>query len=87
MKKSLLFNNKTPKIGDCFFALVGFNPRVIHGKVINVTNIDNKGISNTYVDLKDNTGQNLHVNIMCLYDHKPELIEIEDEFGTVKIWE
>jgi hypothetical protein len=86
MKGSYLENKKMPKEGDIVYFLQGFNQKVMKGKIVNVTNIDKKGLANTYVDVESG-GKNYHNNIHQIYDHKPKKVIKTDDYGEVKIWE
>jgi len=84
---SYLDNKKIPKTGEKVFFLKGqFGDNVDSGIIDTITNIDNKGLSNTYLNIKDKNGNNHHINIAQVYDHKPKKIEIEDQYGKVKMW-
>lgn len=85
-KGSYLVNKKLPKEGESVYAIVGFDKKIVKGKVTRVTNIDKKGLENTYMDL-DVNGKIYHVDINQIYDHKPKKKFIEDEYGKVEIWE
>ena len=81
-----LNQNKVPKINDKVYALVGFDACIIQGTISTITNIDNKGLSNTYVDIQ--TGNlKYHVNIGCIFDHLPIKITIQDDYGKLQVWD
>jgi len=86
-----LKNKKMPKVGERVWFLKGqMSPfKVGKGKIIAVTNIDRRGLSNVYVDIEESDGnkKNYHCNIMQLFDHRPKYIEKTDEFGKTYIWE
>ena len=86
VKGSYLDNKKLPKEGENVYALVGFNRKIVKGKIKKVSNIDQKGLANTYLDL-DVNGKNYHLDISCIYDHKPKKVKTKDEYGDVIIWE
>ena len=83
---SYLDNKKMPKEGDTVFALVGFDRKVVKGTITKISNIDQKGLSNTYLDLNVN-GKNYHLDISQIYDHKPKQMKKKDEYGEVTVWE
>lgn len=85
-KGSYLDNKKMPKEGDTVYALVGFDKKIVKGKIIKINNIDNKGLANTYLDL-DANGKTYHTDISQIYDHKPKQVVKRDEYGEVKVWE
>lgn len=84
---SYLDNQKLPKEGDVVYVMTSRlgigNPK--KGIVKNITNIDNRGLSNTYLDI-DVNGSLRHVNLMLVYDHKPKQVTKKDEFGEIKTW-
>ena len=88
IKGSCLDINTLPKPGDKVWAMtskIGIgDPR--EGIVIRDMNIDNKGLSNTYLDIEIE-GKNHHLNIMLVYNHLPKMVRIEDDYGEVTIWE
>lgn len=86
MKGSYLQNNQKPKNSDSIYFLYGFNNEVKKGTVLFSTDIDNKGLSNVYIQIQSKDGQ-YHIAISSVYDHKPVQIEKEDEFGKIKVWE
>lgn len=85
-KGSYLDNKKMPKEGQEVYALVGFERKIVKGKIRKLTNIDNKGLANTYLDINSG-GKNYHVDISQVYDHKPKQVKTKDEYGDVTIWE
>lgn len=85
-KGSFLDNQKLPKEGQTVYAIVGFNNKIVKGKVTRLTNIDNKGLSNTYLNI-DVNGKNYHLSIDQIYDHIPKKVKIKDEYGETTIWE
>ena len=85
-KGSFLDNQKLPKVGQTLYALVGFDRKVVKGKVIKLSNIDQKGLSNTYLDI-DSNGKKYHIDISQVFDHKPKQVKTKDEYGDVTIWE
>lgn len=86
-KGSYLDNKKMPKEGQEVYVLSGqMADKVVKGKIRKITNIDQKGLSNTYFDIEAN-GRNYHVNIAQVYDHKPKQVKTKDEYGDVTIWE
>ena len=85
-KGSYLDNKKLPKEGSTVYALVGFDRKIVKGKIKKVHNIDNRGLGNTYLDL-DVKGKNYHIDISQVYDHKPKQVKTKDEYGEVTIWE
>lgn len=82
---SFLGNNKLPKEGQSVWALVGFDRKPVQGTIISITNIDKKGLANTYLDLQVKN-KKYHVNINDIFDHKPKQKKITDEFGEVTVW-
>ena len=86
-KGSYLDNKKMPKEGQTVYVLVGFDRKVVKGKVIKFNNIDNRGLANTYLDIKLADGRNHHTDISQVYDHKPKQVKTKDEYGDVTIWE
>jgi hypothetical protein len=87
LKGSVLSQGKVPKIGEKVFGLVGFDAKPVEGVVVSVNNIDNKGLSNTYVDFKTETGKTYHSNVSQLFRHKPKKVEKQDQYGKVSVWE
>lgn len=87
MKGSYLNNGKTPKKDETIYVLVGFDRKVVKGKIIKTNNIDNRGLANTYLDIKLADGRNYHTDISQIYDHKPNQVKITDEYGDVTVWE
>jgi len=89
-KGNLLENNIMPEVGMEVWALIGskrtFRDIPKKGVIKRVSNIDNRGLGNTYCDI-DINGENRHQPIICIFDHKPKYVEIEDCFGKVKIWQ
>jgi len=86
IKGSFLQNKKMPKEGQEVYALIGFDKKIVKVKILRLTNIDNKGLANTYMDVTDGK-KNYHINIDAIYDHKPKLVTKTDEYGEVKVWE
>lgn len=86
VKGSYLDNKRMPKEGDTVYALVGFDRKVVKGKVMKVSNIDQKGLANTYLDI-DVNGKNYHLDVSQIFDHKPKKVKTKDEYGEVTIWE
>jgi len=80
-----LDNKKIPKINEKVYALVGFENKIVNGKIVSVNNIDNKGLSNCYLDI-DVSGKKYHVNISQIFNHKPKKVQIKDEYGFVTVW-
>lgn len=62
-----------------------FKPR--KGKVTLVTNIDNKGLANTYIDIETDKGTKYHASIGQVFDHKPKQVKKTDQYGEVTVWE
>lgn len=85
-KGSFLDNKKVPKDGQMVYAVVGFDQKIVKGKVLKTSNIDKKGIANTYLDI-DVNGKTYHVDISQIFDHKPKKVKVKDEYGEVTIWE
>ncbi len=85
-KGSFLDNKRIPKQGQAVYALVGFERKVVKGTVTKLSNIDQKGLANTYLDINAK-GKNYHVDISQVYDHKPKQVKTKDEYGEVTIWE
>ena len=85
-KGSFLDNKNLPKLNQKVWFLSGmFGDKPEQGTIIRITNIDNKGLSNTSVDLKTPKGEK-HVNIMLIFDHKPQKHKVNDEYGEVSKW-
>ena len=82
---SLLDNDMLPVYGMDVWAVVGFEQKVVKGTVTLVTNIDNRGLGNTYVDI-DVNGKRWHTPVNTLYSHRPHLVEVTDCYGTTKVW-
>ena len=82
---SYLENGKTPKENDKVYTLVGFDQKIIKGKIIRITNIDNKGLANNYMDIDDGQ-KKWHVSIDVVFDHKPKKIKVRDEYGETSRW-
>jgi len=86
-KGSYLDNQKIPKEGQKVWITVGLGMgEVIEGKVVRVTNIDRKGLANTYLDVETSKGIQ-HVNVMSVFDHKPKKVMRQDAYGKVAVWE
>lgn len=83
---SYLDNKKMPKEGQEVYALVGFERKVVKGRLKKISNIDNRGLANTYLDI-DVKGKNYHISIDQVYDHKPKQVKTKDEYGEVTVWE
>jgi len=84
---SYLEKKKMPKEGETVYALLSMPTKIIKAKILRITNIDNKGLGNTYMDVQElGTNKTLHLSIDQIYDHKPKQTEIEDEYGKVKVW-
>ena len=79
-------NQTLPRNNQLIYAVIGFDQKVTKGRVQKTTNIDNKGIANTYVDVIVND-KNYHLSINQVYDHKPEKVIVNDIYGAVTIWE
>lgn len=79
---SYLDKKKTPKEGDLVYFLHGFNNEIKRGKIIKLSNIDNKGLANTYMDIEGG----YHTSIDRIYDHKPKKVKVKDEYGEVTVW-
>ena len=84
-KGSYLENKKMPNINDTVYALVGFDQKIITGKVIRITNIDKKGLANNYMDIVDGK-KKWHTSIDVVFDHKPKKIKVKDEYGEITKW-
>lgn len=85
---SFLEKGISPKEGMEVWARGGDELKTVRKGTITLTfNIDKKGLANTYVDLTTVDGKNWHLPVDCLYDHKPRLVEVEDQFGRVKVWQ
>jgi len=85
---SYLDQNKTPYKKDKIWVMtakIGIGSPQI-GVIHRITNIDNKGLSNTYLDILVGN-KILHVNIMLVYDHKPKKVKITDICGEIVKWE
>lgn len=77
---------KMPKEGEVVWFLSGqVNQKPMNGTVVRITNIDRKGLSNTYMDIEVD-GVVHHVNIAQVFDHKPNLRTVKDEYGETKRW-
>lgn len=86
-KGSYLDNKKMPREGQQVYILAGqMADKVVKGTIRKITNIDQKGLANTYFEIEAN-GKNHHVNIAQVYDHKPKRVKTKDEYGEVTIWE
>ncbi len=87
---SLCENGRLPKVGQAVWALVTIGRTIEEkprrGYVMSVTNIDNRGLSNTYCDIGLASGKRVHVSISQIYGHKPKMVEIVDEYGPVSVW-
>lgn len=83
---SYLDIEKIPKEGENVYAVVGFNQKIIKGKIVNITDIDRKGFSNTYVEVEDKNGKKYKLAINQIFDHKPKKEIIKDEYGETKVW-
>lgn len=86
MTGSYLQNNQKPESNSNVYFLHGFTNEIKKGIVLFTTNIDNKGLSNVYVQIQGKTNQ-YHITISNVYNHKPVQIEKKDIFGKVKVWE
>ena len=85
-KGNYLENKKIPKEGETVYALIGFDKKVVKGIIKRVSNIDNKGLANTYLDI-DVKGKNYHIDISQIYDHKPKKVKVKDQYGETIIWQ
>ncbi len=85
-KGSYFDNKKLPREGDNIFFLYGFNNEIKRGTILLISNIDRKGLGNTYFDIESNQ-RIFHVPINSIFDHRPKLVTKEDLFGKVKVWE
>jgi hypothetical protein len=87
-KGSYLDNKLLPKEGAIVFVLVGsMSPfKVMKGKVSTLSNIDNKGLNNTYMDILLDNGKINHVHISMVFDHKPKQEKVTDEYGETTVW-
>ncbi len=85
-KGSYLDNVKMPKVGDTVWFLKGFNLVPTKGEISTVTNIDQRGLANTYMDIKHG-GSIAHVSIDLVYDHKPKKVKKQDQYGELTVWE
>lgn len=83
---SYLDNMKNPKINETIWALVGFENNIVKGLIVKVSNIDNKGASNTYIDIESD-GHKYHINIDQIFDHIPEKVEKQDIYGRYTKWQ
>jgi hypothetical protein len=79
---SYLDNKKLPRVGDMVYFLRGFNKVVTKGKVTQVTDIDRRGIANTYVDIDGK----YHVPLNVVFDHKPHKVKVKDIYGDTEVW-
>ena len=85
-KGSFLDNKILPKLNQNVWILSGqFGDIPLQGIIKNISNIDKKGLSNTYVDVQTKKGIK-HVNIDQIFDHKPIKTKIKDKFGVTSKW-
>ncbi len=63
-----------------------FADKPMQGIILSVSNIDNKGINNTYCDIKTEYGLK-HTNINQIFNHKPKRVIKKDCFGNYTTWE
>jgi hypothetical protein len=83
---SYLDNIQLPKEGQIVYFLKGqIAAKPIKGKIVTITNIDKKGLSNTYLDIEVNS-RIYHTNISQVFDHLPKYQELSDEYGSYKKW-
>lgn len=84
---SYLDNQQVLKLGSEVWILTGqFADNPQKGMIKRIDNIDNKGLANTYVDV-DVNGKIYHTNVAQVFDHKPKLVQVKDEYGFVKRWQ
>ena len=85
---SYLQNNRMPKVGEKVWILAGqMSPyKVVEGKITMVSNIDQRGLGNTYVDVAGKDGKTHHINVSMLFDHKPKRVKVTDQFGETTVW-
>ena len=85
---SYLDIGKKPKEGDkVWIIIVGMTEKLIHGIITRVSNIDNRGLANTYAEVSVDENSSYHVAINQMYDHKPKKVKKTDEYGEVTVWE
>lgn len=78
---------RCPAVGAQVWARIGmFGDEVAAAEVVTVTNIDGRGLGNTYMDVRLADGSIRHVSISSVYDHKPRQVRIVDAFGPVTVW-
>lgn len=83
---SFLDNKKIPKLNQNVWFLSGmFGDIPKKGKVLDISDIDRKGLSNTYLEI-ETSKEKKHVNIMLVFDHKPKKTKIKDEYGELTKW-
>jgi|AntAceMinimDraft_18_1070375.scaffolds.fasta_scaffold01581_15 hypothetical protein len=85
-KGSYLDKQVIPIVGDIVWALIGFVEKVVKGKIVSISDIDRKGLANTYIDIISK-GKKYHVNTMSIFDHKPKRVKKKDRYGEVIIWQ
>lgn len=76
---------RVPYIGETVWLLDHLAGKATQGTVTMVSNIDNRGLSNTYIHVSTPQG-GLHSNIASVFDHKPRRQTRTDEFGEFKAW-
>lgn len=81
---SYVQNNRKPREGDEVWFLSGqFASKPLKGKVIRIDTVERSGW--VYVSIVSD-GKEYRTNLAEVFDHKPKLVEVTDEFGTTKVW-
>lgn len=80
-----------PKEGSTVWTLIYKNQESlkltpVRGVIERRTNIDERGIGNTYFDIRLKDDRLIHTSISQVFDHKPRMAAFEDSFGTFHKW-
>lgn len=84
---SYLDQGRVPHPGDVVWLTptLGGNKTPLRGEVLAVSNIDNRGLGNAYVDVATSHG-NRHVPISTVFDHRPRRVKVSDAMGETTVW-
>jgi hypothetical protein len=84
---SLLDNMIMPVSGMVVWARVGMmGESIVQGKILNYSDIDNRGLANIYVNVTGDDGVSYSAPVSRIFLHRPEYVEIEDCYGPVHVW-
>lgn len=78
---------RVPAPGTPVWFLLGMiDAAPMQGTIRNTTDIDNMGPANTYANIVAEDGSEYHLSLSWVYDHKPKLVTVTDEYGETRIW-